>query len=406
MSAPAAKSDFAAVAFNNVAHSFNHLLMLLYPTAVLAMVPSFGIGYADLIELATPGLVLYGIAALPAGWLGDRWSQPGMIGVGYLGSGVGALIVGFADTTFEIGLGLALLGLFAAIYHPVGIAWLVATSKNTGRALGINGIFGSVGVAAGPLLAGALSEFWGWRSAFFVPGAASIVAGVGLALTIRGALGATSAASQGTQTVRRGPETLRALIALGLCVLGTGFVYSAASVAMPKIFSERLGEWGANAMGVGVIVSVVYVVTAFSQVAGGWLTDNFATKWVYVALQTALAPVAVLVALSAGVPVVFLVFIMLSCNVAGGPAENTLIARWSPDRWLSVVYGVKFVLTLGVSGMLVPPAIAYFERTDGRMDGLLYLIGGSALAAAAISAILLPPMERARAAPAQAQAAE
>jgi hypothetical protein len=56
--------------------------------------------------------------------------------------------------------------------------------------------------------------------------------------------------------------------------------------------------------------------------------------------------------------------------------------------------------------MLVPPAIAYFERTDGRMDGLLYLIGGSALAAAAISAILLPPMERARAAPAQAQAAE
>jgi MFS family permease len=405
MTAPQSTASVAAVAFNNVAHCFNHLLMLLYPTAVLAMGPSFGVGYADLIELATPGLVLYGIAALPAGWLGDRWSQPGMIGIGYLGSGAGALIVGFADTTFEIGLGLALLGLFAAIYHPVGIAWLVATSKNTGRALGINGIFGSIGVAAGPLLAGALAELWGWRAAFLVPGVASIAAGLALALMIRGALAAAPPASRRSGVDDRRPETLRALIVLALCVLGTGFVYSAASVAMPKIFSERLGEWGTNAMGVGVVVSVVYVVTAFSQVVGGWLTDNFATKWVYVALQTVLAPLAALVALSAGAPAVFLVFLMLSCNVAGGPAENTLIARWSPDRWLSVVYGVKFVLTLGISGMLVPPAIAYFERTQGRMDGLLYLIGGSALAAAAVAALLLPSVRSAPPA-AATQAAE
>lgn len=387
-------SPTVAVGFNNVAHSLNHLLMLLYPTAVLTMVPAFGISYADLIELATPGLVLYGIAALPAGWLGDRWSQPGLVGIGLLGSGVGALIVGFADTTFEVGLGLTLLGLFAAIYHPVGIAWLVATAKNTGKSLGVNGIFGSIGVAAGPLLAGAIAELWGWRAAFVIPGAVTIATGGAFVLALRGGVERGMGDESTAGDTAESAETYRALVVLALSVLCTGFIYSAASVAMPKIFSERLGEWGSNAMTVGVIVSIVYVTTAFSQVFGGWLADRYQTKWVYVVFQALFAPFAVLVAVSAGAPVVALTLVMLSCNVAGGPAENTLIAKWAPERWRSVVYGCKFVLTLGVSGMLVPPAIAYFDRTDGRMDGLLYVIAACAIGAAVIAGLLLPSERR------------
>lgn len=398
-------SPAIALGFNNVAHSLNHLLMLLYPTAVLAMVPSFGISYADLIELATPGLVLYGIAALPAGWLGDRWSQTALVGIGILGSAVGAIIVGLADTTFDIGFGLTLLGLFAAIYHPVGIAWLVATAKNTGKSLGLNGIFGSIGVASGPLLAGAITEIFGWRAAFLIPGIVSLAIGVAFVAMLRRGAERAHPVERLSGEATIDPETYRALATLAVSVLCTGFVYSAASVAMPKIFSERLGEWGTNAMTVGIIVSIVYVTTAFSQVFGGWMADRFQTKWVYVVFQAIFAPFAVLVAASAGAPVVALTLVMLSCNVAGGPAENTLIAKWAPERWRSVVYGVKFVLTLGVSGMLVPPAIAYFERTDGRMDGLLHVVAISALSAAVIAGLLLPA-ERPNARAAAPQAAE
>ena len=140
-----------------IAHSFSHMFMLLYATVVLVINNEFNLTYSELQWLSVPGFVMFGLAAFPAGWLGDRWSASGMLVIFFLGLGFSALITGFANDRIILCIGLTMIGTFGAIYHPVGLAWLVKHSKNRGRALGINGVFGNIGTASAAIIAGTLS---------------------------------------------------------------------------------------------------------------------------------------------------------------------------------------------------------------------------------------------------------
>ena len=119
------RSANLSLGFSYAGHIYSHLLTLLFPTLVLAIGPEWGMGYEQLLPLALASSILFGAAALPAGWLGDRWSASGMMVIFFLGTGASTIATGFARTPFELALGMAGTGLFASISHPVGIAWLV-----------------------------------------------------------------------------------------------------------------------------------------------------------------------------------------------------------------------------------------------------------------------------------------
>ena len=66
--------------FSTLAISLDHLLMLVFATvAALRLSGEWGMSYAALIPYATPGFVAFGLCAIPAGWLADRWSREGML---------------------------------------------------------------------------------------------------------------------------------------------------------------------------------------------------------------------------------------------------------------------------------------------------------------------------------------
>ena len=165
--------------FMNIAHAYDHMFLLFYATVVLALGDTFpNESYGDLLLPATFGFVAFGVCSLPAGWLGDRWSRQGMMVVFFIGIGAASIMTGFAEGLFQIGVGLALIGIFAAIYHPVGIAMVSQNAIETGKAMGINGVVGNLGLAAAPVTAGVLIHFYDWRMAFIVPGVVSIVTGI------------------------------------------------------------------------------------------------------------------------------------------------------------------------------------------------------------------------------------
>ena len=172
------------LAFINLAHLLDHLLMLVFPTAVLGMGPAFGLDFAELLPLATGGFIAFGAGSLPAGWLADRWNRRDMLAVFFLGSGLAAILTGLVQSPWQLAGALTLLGLFAAIYHPVGTALLVDTAPRLGRAIGLNGVWGNVGVAGAALLTGTMVELAGWRAAFILPGLAAIAAGLAFLLLV------------------------------------------------------------------------------------------------------------------------------------------------------------------------------------------------------------------------------
>lgn len=386
-------SSRLALAFSCVGHTFSHLLMLLYPTVVLSLEGAWNMSFGELIALMLAGQILFGAAAVPAGWLADRWSAPGMMALFFLGTGGMCVATGFADGPVAMAIGLGGIGLFASIYHPVGIAWVTRDPATRGRALGINGVFGSFGTAGGAAVAGTLAAAFGWQWAFFVPGAVCVV--VGLALVTSIVLGlvednravhhaAASEASRG--------DMLRGALVLMVTIAFSGLIYQSTSFAMPKLFDQRLEGLVDTTAGVGLLVSLIYGVSALAQILGGWMADRFDLKRVYIACWALQIPFLAVAATLAGPLLLPIAAMMVLVNTAFVPAENSLFAKFSPPAWRGTAFGVKFLVSLGVSAISVPLVGQLYDMA-GDFEPLLILLALFA-AAGAIAGLLLPSVRR------------
>ena len=312
-----------------------------------------------------------------------------MMTVFFLGTGGACVATGFAQGPLSMAIGLAGIGFFAAIYHPVGIAWITRNPKARGRALGINGVFGSLGTAGGAVVAGTLATWFGWQWAFFVPGAICIAFGLALLVAIL-----MGAADDPREQARAAPlESSRGdMMRGGLVLLATialsGLVYQSTSFAMPKLFDQRLDGVVDTAAGIGVLVSVVYGISAMAQLAGGWLADRYDPKRVYVVFWIMQVPFLLLAATLVGPVLLPVVAIMVLANTTLVPAENSLFARFTPPAWRGTAFGVKFLVSLGVSAASVP-LVAEMFRFSGDFYIMLYVLAGFALTGG-IAALALP----------------
>src|ERR1043165_3617755 len=177
--------------FLNVGHFLDHLFTLVFATvAALALSHEWSLGYGELLKYATPGFFAFGVFSYPAGWLADKWSREGMMVVFFVGIGLASLATGFAQSPLQVGVGLFAIGMFAAIYHPVGLAMVTAKWKNTGMRLAVNGVWGNLGVASAALITGYLIDHGGWRMAVIVPGVVSVAVGIAYALARRAEISA------------------------------------------------------------------------------------------------------------------------------------------------------------------------------------------------------------------------
>jgi MFS family permease len=370
-----------ALAYSNLAHYYNHVIMLLFPTVALVLESEWGLSFGTLLQLAFWGYLAYGLAALPAGWLGDRWSTRGMLAVYLLGTGGVTILTGFARSPLEMGIGLTAMGLFASIYHPVGTSFIVRHAVNRGRALGANGVFGTIGVATAALIAGTLTDGLGWRMAFIVPGL--VCFGTGILFVIFTEAEDDKAASKklnaAGSTLER-QKIVRAFTILAVTMTCAGFIAQGFLVGLPKIFSERVSLGGFEGIsGTSSLVTLALLVGASGQLLGGRLAERYSIKAVYLIMYALMIPLAVGSAYFVAAPLVAaaaMLQLLLACSL---PAENCLVARFCPDGWHARAYGAKFVLALGVASLAVPITGVIRDYTGGFLWFFLALAGCAAI---------------------------
>ena len=347
--------------FLNVGHFLDHLFMLIFATvAALRLAEEWGMSYAALIPYATPGFVAFGICAIPAGWIADKWSREGMMIIFFLGIGASSIATAMAGSPFEIAAGLFAIGVFAAIYHPVGLAMVVHGRKKTGMPLAINGVFGNLGVAAAALLTGYLIDTGGWRNAFVLPGIISIGLGVAYAVFVwsgrasRASAGAAAKkAAAGASSIERA-TFVRVLSIIVFTTAVGGLIFQSTTFALPKIFDERLTDIAASATAVGGYAFLVFAVAALAQLVVGYLVDRHSVRTVFgfvAALQAAFF--AIMYQLT-GVPALIVAIAFMLVVFGQIPINDVLVGRITKSEWRSRVYALRYIVTFSVMASALP----------------------------------------------------
>ncbi|MDJ1157382.1 MFS transporter [Chelatococcus sp. SYSU_G07232] len=373
------------VGFINVAHFIDHFVLLIFPTAVLAMGSELGGDYGARLALATGSFLAFGVLSLPAGWLGDRWSRRHMLAVFFLGTGLACIATGLAQSLAALAAGLTMIGVFAAIYHPVGTAMLVAATGASGRAMGLNGVFGNLGVAFAAMVTGLLAQLWGWRAAFVVPGVVSLLVGLAYLVSVPAGSGEVPVAAHKARAPARGDGLLIAL-ALAVTVAAGGLTFNGAVIAVPKLVDERLPALAPQAAAVGAVATAIYLAGALTQLVVGRLVERVNLGAIFVALGVMQALGLLGIAVLPGAAGLAMAALVLAAVYGQVVVNDMIIARAVPDAWRARAYAVRYVLGF-TSSTLALPLIAWLhtpERGLGPVFAVLALFGAAVAAAACL----------------------
>ena len=371
--------------------------MLVFATAAaLTLAREWGMSYAELIPYATPGFVAFGLFSLPAGWLADKWSREGMMLVFFFGIGISAVATALAQSPLQMAFGLFAIGVFGAIYHPVGIPLVIQGYVKTGLRIAVNGVFGNLGVASAALLTGYLVDQSGWRSAFIWPGLVTIVIGVGYAfLVARGRSkepsadeGEASPATATTGNLQLGRNLLIRIFAIVFFSTAVGsLVFQSTTFSLPKIFDERLGDLAISATLVGWYAFVVFAIASMGQLVVGYLLDRFSIKAIFVGV--AIFQVVFFLAMIGRVGSIALLISIAFMLVVFGqiPINDVLVGRVTKTEWRSRAYGLRYVIGFTVMASAVPMVAWIYARWS--FDAL-FVVLAAAGAGILIAVMMLP----------------
>lgn len=371
--------------FLNLGHFFDHLLPLVFATvAAVTLYQEWGMTYDKLALYAMPGILAFGLGALPAGWLADRWSREGMMLIFFLGIGASAVATAFARTPIEIAVGLFAVGLFGAIYHPVGLAMVIQGRQRTGLPLAVNGIFGNLGVACAALFAGFLIDFSGWRAAFIWPGTATLLVGLAYAvflLTGRRLTGSASLFSAQGETSGGAQFSHRLLIRILAVVFFStaigGLIFQCTTFALPKVMHERLAEMAVSASQVGWYVFVVFACASVGQLIVGFMVDRWSLKRIFLGIALFQVGFFLLMIGQSGVSALVIAIAFMLVVFGQIPINDVLIGRVTKTNWRSRVLAIRYVITFSI-GMTSVPIIALVYAHLG-FDELFMILAGLAV---------------------------
>ncbi len=363
------KIDFA---FLNAGHFFDHFLILIFATVAMAIATDrkvaiaglsvdWSMSYSELIPFSVAGFVAFGLCSVPAGWIADKWSRPGMIAIFFFGMGAATMLAAFASSPWYLAAAILLIGVFGAIYHPVGIAMVVQGRDKIGMAIAMNGVFGNLGVAVAPLATLLIIEQWGWRAAFFLPGTVCIAVGIAYLAFLRVAhisdktyaKGAAKPAVDGSLKLDR--RTLVRVFAIIFVTAAMGsFIFQSTTFSLPKIFDERLAGLATSGKQVGWWAFAVFAAASVAQLIVGYMVDRHSVRLVFAAVAGAQAILFAAMLNLTGAPALIVAVAFMLVVFGQIPINDVLIGRIAKSEWRSRAYSARYIVSFVVMATTVP----------------------------------------------------
>jgi MFS family permease len=336
----------------NAGHALDHLFLLIFATAIGAIAADWGMVWEDLMPYTAGAFVMFGLGSLPAGRLGDLWGRRAMMVVFFLGMGLSGLLIASTSGVWSLAAALTLMGVFSSIYHPVGIPMLVQHAKNPGFTIGVNGLFGNLGIAIAAILTGFLVKQFGWRAAFAVPGGIALLCAVLFALLV------PKETEPPARRPRKSVDLPRALMArvlavMTLAAISSSLIFNFTTNGNGQLLTERLRGLVDDPATLGVLLALVYTIASLAQLVVGKLIDRYPLKWVYLPIVAAQAPLFLLAAPADGWSLYAAVLAFMVFVFGAIPFVDAMIVQYVDDRMRSRVAGMRLTVSFGVSSLAV-----------------------------------------------------
>jgi MFS family permease len=337
----------------NLGHALDHLFLLIFATAVSAIAQDFGVaGWEDMMPYTVGAFMMFGFASIPAGRMGDLWGRRQMMLVFFFGMGLSAIAVSLTQTPLQMGIALTGLGIFSAIYHPVGIPMLVQKAVRPGFTIGINGLAGNLGIALAALSTGFLVAWQGWRVAFIVPGLVSIVCGFVFAWAAPHESDAPAKKKSNSVQLPK-HVAWRTFAVMVATATTTSVLFNITTNGNAQLLAERLDGLVNDPARLGMLLAGVYAVASLAQLVVGSLLDRFPMKPLFFGVLL-LQIVAFGVASQTSGWIWYFAAIAYMVMVFGAiPFTDTMVVRYIDDAMRSRVSGTRIAISFGFSSIAV-----------------------------------------------------
>ena len=384
----------------NIAHGVDHMFLLIFATAVVTIAVEFGFStWTDLMPYSVGAFVLFGLGALPAGRLGDLWGRRIMMIIFFVGMGLAALLVALTQNAWQLAAALTLLGVFASIYHPVGIPMLVQNVSNPGAVIGINGLAGNLGIAVAALVTGFLVKWLGWRAAFAIPGLIAIACGVIFALVCPRESESPSKRKCGKAKVELTPAMLaRAFAVMTVAAVASSLIFNFTTNGNAQLLTARFVGVVEDPALLGAMLALVYTIASFAQIVVGRMIDSMPFKSLQLWMSVAQIPLLILAAHTQDWWLFAALLAVMIFIFGSIPFTDAMIVRYVDDRLRSRVAGMRLTVAFGISSLAVW-LLGPLVKSIGFTSALWIL---AAIAAIRSAIVLLLPDEPAVAEPAKA----
>ena len=332
--------------------------------------------------------VMFGLGSIPAGRLGDLWGRRQMMLVFFFGMGLSAMGVALTQTPLQMGIALTVLGVFSAIYHPVGIPMLVQKAERPGLTIGVNGLAGNLGIAMAALSTGFLLAWQGWRMAFIVPAVVSILCGFLFAWT---APNETSAPAKKKSTVVQLPKHLawRTFAVMVATSTTTSLLFNITTNGNTQLLAERLDGLVNDPTRLGMLLAMIYAFASLAQLVVGRLLDWLPVKPLFFGVLFLQIVSFALASQTTGWVWYVAAIGYMVMVFAAIPFSDTMVVRYIDDAMRSRVSGTRIAISFGISSLAVY-SLGPFVKASGFTQ---LMVAASCVAALGALIVLFLPNE-------------
>jgi len=384
------KEEKRIIGLTTASHSLVHLFEGVLPPLIPLVMADFGTDYFHLGLVVTVFSYAFGLGSLPAGIFADRVGPRRLVSLYLFGAGIVCIAVWPTGSLLTYGVIMGTLGLFCSTYHPASNTLLSLSIQEKGKAFGIHGIAGSLGVASVPVISAWLGSLLGWRAPHVVFGLFGIAVGF-YSLTIPRPVPVK--AGREPKPGSGDPEkdfSYLNLVIFFLSATSLGLTYKGIMTFLPAYMGENvhLGFIQMDTVTLGGTVATVALLSgALGQYVAGRLVDRYRAEGIYL-VSVLIGTVFVFVmAASTDFLLVVSAVIYAFFYFATQPVQNYLLSTYFPSHRQGLGYGIQFGLTFGV-GSTAAAVSGYLADRFG-LTSVFYFMGICFSLASLFVAILL-----------------